>query len=582
MVEQGQMVSIRHRHYLVEDVSPFQSDSDQREFHKVNLECLDDDMLGNLFQVIWEHEPHPKVHDAIGFPKPESWDTYDRFRAFLYALEWTTSSHIEGPEISAPFRAAIELDDYQLEPVVRALMMPRVNLLIADDVGLGKTIEAGLVAQELLSRQMIRRILIVCPASLQRQWKEEMESKFQLTFEIIDSAAIQRLRKEYGIHVNPWSSFPRLITSLDFVKREQPLSLFRQSLQTGQSSLILKDWDLLIIDEAHNVAPAGRKTYVKDSDRTKAVREIVEHCEHRLFLTATPHNGYTESFTALLELLDPLRFSRGPEVKKEHVKTVMVRRLKDDIEDALGRKRFTTRKVIPLDVGELKEDEKRIYEYFEEYKGSRLNKVRGSELFPIKFTFTLLKKRLLSSPLAFARSIETHINNLTKQKGEEIQGDLSLVKRLHASSLDDWDNDDEKAQREEDVIQESSKFFTYLTDRERWLLEQLQLLAQKRESQPDEKMNALLSWIDEKLRPEGKWNNERLLIFTEYKDTLEYIENVFLKKGWKDRIIKLYGGMGGGEREEVKAAFQSSPEENSIRILIATDAASEGLNLQNY
>ncbi len=339
---------------------------------------------------------------------------------------------------------------------------------------------------------------------------------------------------------------------------------------------------LLIIDEAHNVAPAGRKTYVKDSDRTKAVREIVEHCEHRLFLTATPHNGYTESFTALLELLDPLRFSRGPEVKKEHVKTVMVRRLKDDIEDALGRKRFTTRKVIPLDVGELKEDEKRIHEYFEEYKSSRLNKVRGSELFPIKFTFTLLKKRILSSPLAFARSIETHINNLTKQKGEEFQGDLSLVKRLHASSLDDWDNDDEKAQREEDVIQESSKFFTYLTDRERWLLEQLQMLAQKRESQPDEKMNALLSWIEEKICPEGKWNNERPLIFTEYKDTLEYIENVFLNKGWKDRIIKLYGGMGGGEREEVKAAFQSSPEENSIRILIATDAASEGLNLQNY
>ena len=159
--EQGQMVRIRHRHFIVEDVLPFHSDFDNRTFHKAQLECLDDDLLGTSMNVIWEHEPNTVVHDAIGFPKPELWDSYDRFRAFLYAIEWSTSSFIEGPEISAPFRAAIELDDFQLEPVVRALIMPRVNLLIADDVGLGKTIEAGLVAQELLSRQMIRKILIV-------------------------------------------------------------------------------------------------------------------------------------------------------------------------------------------------------------------------------------------------------------------------------------------------------------------------------------------------------------------------------------------------------------------------------------
>lgn len=141
------------------------------------------------------------------------------------------------------------------------LLMPRVNLLIADDVGLGKTIEAGLVLQEMLSRQRIRRAMIVCPASLQRQWQEEMVAKFQLPFEIIDRDAIQRLRREYGSHVNPWNTFPRLITSMDFLKQEQMLALFRNSLQNADGCSPLRDWDMLIVDEAHNVAPSGRKTY---------------------------------------------------------------------------------------------------------------------------------------------------------------------------------------------------------------------------------------------------------------------------------------------------------------------------------
>jgi len=119
-------------------------------------------------------------------------------------------------------------------------MMPRANLLIADDVGLGKTIEAGLVAQELLSRQAIRKIMIICPASLQQQWKEEMESKFQLKFEIINREAILRLRREYGVHVNPWKSFPRIITSMDFLKREQPLREFLNSLKHKEALMTLR------------------------------------------------------------------------------------------------------------------------------------------------------------------------------------------------------------------------------------------------------------------------------------------------------------------------------------------------------
>src|SRR5690606_19064655 len=311
--------------------------------------------------------------------------------------------------IHAPFRAAISIEEYQLEPVVRALTMPRANLLIADDVGLGKTIEAGLVMQEMLARRRIRRIMIICPASLQQQWKDEMEEKFQLDFHIIDRDSMQQLRREYGMHVNPWASFPRLITSMDFIKREQPLRLFQESLQTADAPL--RDWDLLVVDEAHNVAPSGRGTYAVSSDRTRMMRSIADHFEHRLFLTATPHNGYTESFTALLEMLDPLRFSRGDTVDQEQVRLVMVRRLKDTIKDSLGQRKFAQRNVQALEI-RLASHEAEVHDLLNAYTASRLERVDWARSLPVRFALTMLKKRLLSSPRAFANSLDTHLTTL--------------------------------------------------------------------------------------------------------------------------------------------------------------------------
>ena len=329
--EQGQLVRIRNRFFLVQDINTETILESQTQANKLTLECIDDDNLGNSLELIWELEVNKSVQSDIGFPAPEKWDTLSRFEAFIHAISWSCSSFVEGPSLQAQFMGAIELENYQFEPVVRALSMPRVNLLIADDVGLGKTIEAGIVVQELLSRQRIRRIMIVCPASLSKQWQEEMLEKFNLEFRIIDRDSIFKLRKEYGVRVNPWNSYPRLITSMDFLKREQNLEIFKNSLNPGGKISGLKDWDLLIVDEAHNLAPSGKKDYVRDSDRTKMAREIVNDFEHRLFLTATPHNGYTHSFTALLEMLDPLRFSRGPTIDEEQRDLVMVRRLKEDI-----------------------------------------------------------------------------------------------------------------------------------------------------------------------------------------------------------------------------------------------------------
>ena len=184
--EQGQLVQIRNRHYVVLDVDEY-ADNGQVS-RKVRLECLDDDSLGDGIEVIWEREIEPLIHDTSHLPRPESFDSLQAFLAYTQSLRWSCSSVIAGPPLTAPFFGAVEIEPYQLVPVVRALQMNRVSLLLADDVGLGKTIEAGLVAQELIRRHRARRIMIVCPASLQRQWEQEMREKFNLDFRILDRA----------------------------------------------------------------------------------------------------------------------------------------------------------------------------------------------------------------------------------------------------------------------------------------------------------------------------------------------------------------------------------------------------------
>src|SRR6516162_10057448 len=257
--EQGQLVSVRSRQWIVNDVRPSTlpppvlKPTFHGPQHLLTLASVEDDGLGEELQVIWEIEPGAKVIEKVALPEPTGFDPPDQLDAFLDAVRWGASSSADLRNIQAPFRSGIDIEDYQLDPVVRAIQMPRVSLLVADDVGLGKTIEAGMVALELIIRHGTRKIFIVCPASLQLQWKEQMRDKFGLEFRIVDSNLMRELRRKRGIHVNPWSHFPRLITSIDFLKRERPLRLFRELLPAEGQPAFPRKLDLLIVDEAHNV-----------------------------------------------------------------------------------------------------------------------------------------------------------------------------------------------------------------------------------------------------------------------------------------------------------------------------------------
>ena len=258
--EEGQLVSVRSRHWVVNDVeasalapSPLKPSTAPRQ-HLVTLTSIEDDALGEELQVFWELEPGTRKLEKVDLPEASGFDKPDRLDAFLDAVRWGAASTADVKNIQAPFRAGIEIEDYQLDPVVRAIQMPRVNLLIADDVGLGKTIEAGLVALELILRHRARRVLVLCPASLQVQWRDQMRDKFGLDFRIVDSELMRDLRRKRGINVNPWGHFPRLITSIDFLKRERPLRLFKETLPQEGQSLYPRRYDILILDESHNCA----------------------------------------------------------------------------------------------------------------------------------------------------------------------------------------------------------------------------------------------------------------------------------------------------------------------------------------
>ena len=561
---------------------------------RVDLECLDDDRLGEGASLIWEKEIDPQAFLADSFPTPSGkWDHPDTYRAFLRAIRWSSTSSIRDSALQAPFRGAIDLEPYQLEPVARAVLMPRVNLLIADDVGLGKTIEAGLVVQELLARARIRNCLILTPASLQQQWVDEMLEKFNLEFRIIDRKAILTLRREYGVHVNPWLSFPRLVTSIDFLKQERVLSQLQATWQ-GDGAGGARSWDMLILDEAHNCAPSGRKKYIRDSDRSRMLRRVAPHFRHRLFLTATPHNGFTESFTALLEELDPLRFHRGPDLDSDALRTVMVRRLKKELAEAEETHRpFPKRRVEKLVVPDVAE-EREMSEVLDTYIRSQMERSRGSRnRLVVQFALNLLKKRFLSSPKAFHESLTTHLEHVTRpvaapqvdetpgEDGEE--ADSALAEELIRKTRDDLDSDDQKAALEGEALKESTRFFARLRPEDYERLNRLWNWAAARSDTADAKFESLGRWMREHLQsPDGRWNNERLIIFTEYRDTLRYLEKLLSEWVGEEHILTLAGGTGLQERERIKAAFQAHPEEHPVRILLATDAAAEGLNLQKH
>ena len=604
------LVVVRQRQHLVEAVTPSATPG-ARQATRVSLVCLDDDAQGRRLEVLWELELGARVVEPTrqGLGDAAQLDPPHAFRAYLHALRWNCVTATRAELFQAPFRAGIHVMHHQLTPLAKALALPRANLFIADDVGLGKTIEAGLVVQELLLRQRIDTILIVVPPSVALQWRDEMRARFGLQFEIHDRNFVARRRAERGFAVNPWDTHARFIISYQTLRRPEYLDPLVAHLGDRARR------SLLILDEAHTVAPASSSKYAVDSALTKVIRDhVAPRFENRLFLSATPHNGHSNSFAALLEILDPQRFTRGiPVTDPKRLEPVMVRRLKSDL-GPLGVTNFPVRVVQrwrldhtagawhleiasrrpdgdettepATDLGDAAPHELTLADTLTRY--TRLmepSSKRG------RLVFVNLQKRLLSSIPAFWRTFEAHCRHVDDA---QVDGEHQLFLADDISGGDDEAAEDreaaEVAAASADLRDPSAEAAT--------LRAKLRTLSSAARHRPDARIRALVHWIRHHQCPavgiggaiaapleQRAWTDRRLIVFTEYADTRRYIEGQLRTHlagtdNPDERVMRFHGGMSDEQRAEVSRAFNADPAKHPVRILVATDAAREGINLQ--
>lgn len=548
--------------------------------HVVDLQSLDEDRLNDTLSVVWELEVGHTVTPAQGLPdriSPEAFDDPDKLAGFVDALRWGAVTSADPNRYQAPFWSGVNIEAYQLEPLRRALGSPRTNLLLADDVGLGKTIEAGLVIQELLLRHRARTAVIVCPPSLSLKWQDEMRDKFGLEFTIVNSELMAQVRRTRGLHANPFLMYPRVIVSMAWMPQVRAQRLLRDvySQTSNPKSGKRYAFDILVVDEAHHVAPsspsaiAGGRGYAVDTQRTVAVRHLAERCEHRLFLSATPHNGHPESFTALLEMIDSRRFSRGALLDAAALRDITVRRLKRD----LSGKGFKNRVVDSLRFTP-RPDEEEMFELLDDIvtRSAKLNGTKpGGDIVTM-----LLKKRFLSSPFAFGQTLGHYLSSRSGRGLSDHDYDDIFGEGQSDDEEGLWDQEEAERLRE-------SKGSDPLSAAEPGQLETLMEWGLSHESRPDSRLDALIAFLDGVCRPDRSgWTDERVVVFTEYAHTVDWLTRVLTQKGYGDVLAVIQGSTPPEDREYIRSQFTEDPEREPVRVLLATDAAGEGIDLQTY
>jgi superfamily II DNA or RNA helicase len=531
--------------------------------------------------VVWELEVGHTVTPAQGLPDVINVDAFDdptTLAGFIDAMRWGAVTSADPNRYQAPFWSGVNVEAYQLEPLRRALGAPRTNLLLADDVGLGKTIEAGLVIQELFLRHRARTAVIVCPPSLALKWQDEMREKFGLEFTIVNSELMAQVRRTHGLHANPFQLYPRVIVSMAWLPQVRAQRLLRDVYAQATNPKTGKRYafDVLVVDEAHHVAPsspsaiAGGRGYAVDTQRTVAVRQLAEKCEHRLFLSATPHNGHPESFTALMEMIDPRRFARGANLDSTALKDVTVRRLKTD----LTGKGFKKRKVGTLDITP-SDPEQQMFSLLDDIvtKSAKQNGTKpGGDIVTM-----LLKKRFLSSPFAFGMTLSHYIASRAGRGLSDDEYDDIFGEGQSDEEEGLWEQDEAEKLRE-------SKGSDPLVAAEPGQLESLMEWGLGYESRADSRLDRLITFLDAVCRPDGKtWSNERVVVFTEYAHTVDWLTRVLNQRGYTDgRLAVIQGSTPTEDREYIRSQFTADPAKEPVRVLLATDAAGEGIDLQTY
>lgn len=445
---------------------------------------------------------------------------------------------------------------HQIEAVYHYILKnPNIRFLLADDPGAGKTIMAGLLLKELKYRGLVNRVLIIVPGHLKEQWLREMKERFQERFIIVDRSVINA---SWGQNV--WTEHHQIITSLDFAKQDDVMFALKDS-----------SWDLVIVDEAHKMSAYKYGEKINKTARYQFGELISQITKYLLFLTATPHRGDPENFRLFLDLLQP-GFFANTEMLADSIQNkdnpLFLRRLKEDLKGFDNSPLFPPRKVETLKY-RLSDAEKMLYNAVTEYVEKNFNKALQKEKRNVAFALTILQRRLASSVRAVRKSLERRCRRLEElyEKGQFLQ-EIAYTEEY----LEDLE-ESQRWQKEEELLEKLTSAETLDELKvEIEKLKELVYLAREVEKQEIEtKLNRLKEVIEnERIKETGT----RILIFTESRDTLEYLAEKIGKK-WGYHITTIHGGMNMDDRIRAEHEFK-----NKAQVMIATEAAGEGINLQ--
>ena len=492
-----------------------------------------------------------------------------RFRLLHEAFQLTLAPPPNA--LVAPGRSRVRFELYQQIPALRMLALPRPRILNASDVGLGKTIETGLCLRELIARRRANRILIVCPAGIAEQWQEELATKFGLDFKVFDREGVHDAKKVLEIGGNPWATEPRIIASFDYIKRRD--GAFRE-LQNVR-------FNVIVCDEVHHLAD---NTLTDDvSERHRLAQWIAKASDALILLSATPHSGYDESFASLLRLLEPTLVPDISKMQFRNYSRHLVRHLKRHIKKPNGDPFF----VPPLPSQpwpvKMSDAEGAVHEAVcrqaNELDEQAEKMKTARDRYALRMVATVLRKRAASSMAALRVTIANRLENLSEAV-EKVE-----VRRDHLRSLRKGETipDEALTQLEIDVhrsflsqMRAAKQKVRSLQDERTDLLE-LQELAQQCPTDTESKVERLLKALQ---AVHENHPNEKFILFSEYTDTVNFLIRFLSQHGYEGKLVRVVGlgGMTAAERKQALADF-TKPE---ILLLVTTDAASEGLNLQEH
>ena len=564
------------------------------------LELTYKDSAGRVAnQLLFRHdEPRLAIAQA---GKPWSFDGDGAMFRLVSEAHRIRLAHLFDP-VLAVHSSVVEPLPHQITAVYEA-MLPRqpLRFLLADDPGAGKTIMAGLLIKELVARGDLQRCLIVCPGSLAEQWQDELYRRFHLPFEILTNDKLEAARTGNWFLENHL-----VIARLDKLSRNEDV----------QAKLSAPDcrWDLIVCDEAHKMAATFFGGEIKYTKRHKLGQLLSTLTRHFLLMTATPHNGKEEDFQLFMSLLDGDRFEGRfrDGVHAQDVSDLMRRMVKESLLKFDATPLFPERRAytVPYQLSPL---ENKLYQEVTDYVRTEFNRAdslkNGKRAGTVGFALTILQRRLASSPEAIFQSLRRRRERLDArlrelellQRGHEFSTrDMESGPTLDDEDINDLDDapDNEVEATEEQVLDQATAATTILEFRaEIEILKNLENLAQQvRRSGEDRKWSELSNLLAEIFTPAAlanrvaedtptfgdktgdKATRQKLVLFTEHRDTLNYLaDRISTLLGNRQAVLAIHGGVGREERLKVQEAFRHDPE---VKVLIATDAAGEGINLQ--